>query len=61
MGNWHISIKGVGSHHNDNDEADADRIAKEAVAKLKAAGHTLDKATFTHGGWEAEELDWELG
>lgn len=49
MGNWNISITGVGVHHNDK-PGDADRIAQEAVDRLKAAGHSITHASFTHGG-----------
>jgi hypothetical protein len=50
MGNWHISIRGIGSHHNGKDE-DADRIAKRVVNELRAAGHTVDDASFTYGAY----------
>jgi len=50
MGNWNISIHGVGAHHNKKLEADANRLAAKFVAELKAAGHTVSAATFTHGG-----------
>jgi len=48
MGNWSISIEGIGCHHNDDAE-DADRIARETVAKLKEVGHNISRATFTSG------------
>jgi hypothetical protein len=50
MGNWNISINGVGCHHNKKLESDANRMAAEFVAKLKAAGHSVSHASFTHGG-----------
>ncbi len=50
MGNWHISIEGVGAHHNSSYMPDADRMAKAFVAALKAVGHHIEKASFTHGG-----------
>jgi len=40
MGNWSISIEGIGCHHNDDAE-DADRIARETdrtYAILKQTG-----------------------
>lgn len=50
MGNWNISIKGVGVHHNKSYPDDANRIAAECVAKLRAAGHSIASATITYGG-----------
>ena len=52
MGNWNINIQGVGSHHNASNQFDADRMAAEFVDKLRAAGHTVQVAAFTHGGLE---------
>lgn len=49
MGNWNISIHGVGSHHNKDYERDADRMAARFVEDLKRAGHSVSKATITHG------------
>lgn len=54
MGNWHISIEGQGAHHNEANPQDADRMAAEFATKLRAAGHLVTRATFTHGG--AEQL-----
>ena len=54
MGNWHISIEGVGFHHNVGLTQDANRMAKRFVQDLIAAGHHIHKASFTHGG--ADEL-----
>ena len=50
MGNWAIVVHGVGQHHNRLDERDANRMAAKFVADLKAAGHSVVSATFTHGG-----------
>lgn len=50
MGNWNISIEGVGVHHNKDLPTDADKMAKKFVDELKAAGHTITKATITFGG-----------
>lgn len=50
MGNWNISINGIGAHHNKKLAEDANRLAAKFVADLKAAGHTVSHATFTHGG-----------
>lgn len=50
MGNWNISIRGVGAHHNKKLPQDANRMAAKFVADLKEAGHTVTGATFTYGG-----------
>ncbi len=50
MGNWHISIEGVGPHHNVDHDLDANKMATQFVNDLKKAGHHVMKATFTHGG-----------
>ena len=50
MGNWNISINGVGCHHNKKLASDANRLAAKFVADLRAAGHTVSHAAFTHGG-----------
>jgi hypothetical protein len=52
MGNWNISIRGVGCHHNKNLKEDANRMAVKFVRDLKAAGHTIESAEITHGGKE---------
>lgn len=48
MGNWNITIEGVGPHHNDRD-FDADFMAKAFVKALKDAGHIIRYASFVHG------------
>ena len=50
MGNWNITIVGVGSHHNKDNPTDADRIFFECVDKLENAGQSVVHASFTHGG-----------
>lgn len=50
MGNWNITVRGVGSHHNTANEKDADRMAAKFVQELKAAGHNVVAASITHGG-----------
>ncbi len=50
MGNWNITIRGIGSHHNRKHLEDANRMAAQFVADLKAAGHTVVAASFTYGG-----------
>ena len=52
MGNWNINIQGVGCHHNTDYPQDANKMAAEFVKQLKNAGHTVESATFTHGGKE---------
>ena len=49
MGNWNITVRGVGAHHNKKHEKDANRIAAKFVQELKDAGHTINSATITHG------------
>lgn len=55
MGNWHISIEGIGVHHNTDNPKDANKMAKVFVKELKKAGHTVVYSSFTYGG--AERLD----
>ncbi len=55
MGNWHISIEGVGCHHNADYPQDANKMAEDFVKTLKVAGHNVQKATFTYGS--SEDLD----
>jgi hypothetical protein len=49
MGDWTIVIHGTGTHHN-NKACDADQVARDMVEVLKARGHHVHGATFTHGG-----------
>lgn len=50
MGNWNITIRGVGCHHNYRQGVkDANRAAAEFVKQLKADGHTVVAASFTSG------------
>lgn len=49
MGNWNISIRGVGSHHNGL-KADAEQMAAKLVDDLRAAGHNVVSAEVTYGG-----------
>lgn len=52
MGNWNINIQGVGAHHNKDYPKDANVMAKAFVEELRAAGHQVEAATFTHGAKE---------
>jgi hypothetical protein len=48
MGDWVITIRGTGAHHNGK-PTDAEAIAGEAVNRLIDAGQTLHDASFTSG------------
>jgi len=52
MGNWNMTVVGVGCHHNTNNLADADAMFRTFVGQLKEAGHTIDHASITYGGAE---------
>lgn len=58
MGNWNMTIVGLGAHHNDDhpvDEVrqyDANYLFKRFLADLKEKGHKIDHASFTYGGSE---------
>lgn len=49
MGDWNITVRGVGSHHNTDNPADANVMTASFVRALKAAGHIVVSATFTYG------------
>jgi hypothetical protein len=53
MGNWHLSVQGVGPHHSGK-PTDADALGKELVAKLRQAGHQITHASLHHPA--ADEL-----
>jgi len=52
MGNWNINIQGIGCHHNEENPTDANEMAAVFVKQLRAAGHTVESATFTSGSKE---------
>lgn len=52
MGDWNITIRGTGSHHNSDYPKDANRMARRFVEELSRAGHTVREASITHGGEE---------
>ena len=52
MGNWHISIQGIGPHHNTDYENDAKKLAEKFTKELKDKGHRITYATFTEGSME---------
>lgn len=49
MGNWNITIRGVGAHHNKDYPADANVMTAAFVKALREAGHTVIAASFTYG------------
>ena len=49
MGRFGITIVADGTHHAEGHDTDADRMAIEFVQRLRAAGHTVFVAHFTHG------------
>ena len=50
MGNWNITVRGIGVHHNKKLPNDANKMAAKFVQDLKAAGHTVMSASITYGG-----------
>lgn len=46
MGNWKIEIEGCGIHHNNRPD-DAEQMAADFVAQLRAKGHTIQRAKLT--------------
>lgn len=50
MGNWTLTVRGIGSHHNSNSPADADVIAEHVVKQFKDKGHHSVEAFLTYGG-----------
>lgn len=50
MGNWAINVQGIGAHHNENADIDADLAAAAFVETLRKQGHMVESATFTYGG-----------
>jgi outer membrane immunogenic protein len=52
MGNCTITIHATGSHHNHGNPNDINRMAMKFADDLKAAGHSVEHASITHGGRE---------
>jgi hypothetical protein len=50
MGNWNITIQGIGSHGNGKPEIDADLLAVDFVNYLQSRGQIIESASFTCGG-----------
>jgi len=46
MGDWKITVTGIGSHHNTGNPKDAHLMAREFAEKLKESGHRVTTATF---------------
>jgi hypothetical protein len=61
MGQWNITIRGTGVHHNKHNPTDANRMAAEFVKALKAAGHNVVSASITFGVDEdITDTEWYL-
>jgi hypothetical protein len=50
LGNFHISIDGVGTHGQPLNQRDAANMARHFVQDLLNAGHSITQASVTHGG-----------
>jgi len=61
MGNWTITVKGIGQHHNNEPSFDADGIALRFVKELLSAGQNVEKAEFVHQSGDSEITDDLLG
>lgn len=55
MGNWNITIQGIGPHHNDATDTprDAEKLAAEFVQRLRDVGQIVKSATITYGSKDA--------
>jgi hypothetical protein len=49
MGNWNITIQGVGAHGNGLD-IDAEQLYKKFIEDVMKAGHTITHSSITYGG-----------
>lgn len=49
MGNWSVSVQGIGCHHN-GAPYDVEALTAEFVKQLKAKGHTVEHVNVTAGG-----------
>lgn len=52
MGNFNMTVVGIGCHHNENNPADADAMFKTFVGQLRQGGHDICHASITYGGAE---------
>lgn len=57
MGNWNMTVNGLGAHGNKGYELDADKLFEKFVEDLKNAGHQIQYAAFTYGGRDTKEID----
>ena len=60
MERWSLTISGTGSHHAGSD-GDADRLAAEFVAMLRARGHTVESAKLAAAGAEHDVAELAHG
>jgi hypothetical protein len=56
MGYWNITVNGIGAHHNQDYEKDANKMFAKFIADMKAAGHQISVATFTYGSRDTIDL-----
>lgn len=49
MGNWKMTIEGIGAHNNSSNPADADVMLQAFVEQLKEAGHNISRSSFFSG------------
>lgn len=49
MGNWNITIQGVGAHGNGL-AIDAEQLYKKFLEEVKQAGHSITHSSITSGG-----------
>lgn len=52
MGSWTMHLDGHGVHDNGH-EGDADSLLEDFITKLRAAGHVVNRASFTVGARRA--------
>jgi hypothetical protein len=52
MGHCTITVHLSGSYHTKDNPKDANRMTAKFVDELKAAGHSVQRASFTSGGRE---------
>ena len=58
MGNWTITIKGTGPHHNGK-AFDAESVAGRTCQHLLRHGHTIQDATLVVGNGDAEPIRFD--
>jgi len=55
MGNWNITIQGVGAHHNKDYEKDANLMFEQFIKELREAGHYVHHASMTYGAAQIDK------